>query len=627
MNGNRYGQLAALLGAAALALAGCGGGGGSGSGITQDAHDALQMDLDAAVAALAEARGELTTSEADVTRLEGELETSQAQAARLRVELATANGSVDSLTSDLADAEGQVTSLTGELADATASVASLTARIGSADDPTSLQGLLAVERTRVANLTAQLETATGEATVLRGQLTTAQNRATTLAADLAEADAQILTLQGQVTTERGRVTQAEQEAQQAQDEADRRIAEAEAQTAINLRAGPYLRAIVGGGTQRPNVGLTWDRGSNLMINPSGDFASGSGAPGISGFTPSTHVRQVGVTGEQTIFLYRTIQAPGSRPFWEIYGLNVAMNAADASYALRGSSAQHTVDTTNATMYSMLRVSGSLGGAGGTFTCASCTGVIADGFDAHVTFAQGVPTFITAANWVFTPSSISNGMLQMNDPEHVYFGIMAQESFLPDGAHAFQYITGGISTNDAGVRADSALANFADLTGTARFSGGAIGKYVTRNQVGDDATIGTFTAAANFTADFDGNTLEGRITDFRDGGQPLPGNWNVYLGTAANAPAAFAGGTVTDAVASASLGGVTARGDWDATLYGSVNAALADRTMYPLTRYPLADLAGVVGNFNAVSTQSDGTTEHAAAEATAAIAGAFGATPR
>ena len=69
--------------------------------------------------------------------------------------------------------------------------------------------------------------------------------------------------------------------------------------------------------------------------------------------------------------------------------------------------------------------------------------------------------------------------------------------------------------------------------------------------------------------------------------------------------------------------------WDATLHGTSNNNLGDNdrdsTMYPVTRYPLADLAGLVGNFHASSTSM--ITDDDETLPTAAIAGAFGATPR
>ena len=54
-----------------------------------------------------------------------------------------------------------MTSLTTELATAKAEVTRLTNQVGSATDPTSLQGLLAAANTNVTSLTAELVTANG----------------------------------------------------------------------------------------------------------------------------------------------------------------------------------------------------------------------------------------------------------------------------------------------------------------------------------------------------------------------------------------------------------------------------------------------------------------------------------
>ena len=157
----------------------------------------------------------------------------------------------------------------------------------------------------------------------------------------------------------------------------------------------------------------------------------------------------------------------------------------------------------------------------------------------------------------------------------------------------------------------------------QFRGGAIGKYVTRDQVGDNARIGTFNATATLTADFDDDTLEGRITNFRSPGQTLEGEWYLYLGDVATngvvtseEPAAFANGTVSNADTAGEIGGVSVVGNWNATLYGSDNEVLSadDRDDYPVARYPVANLAGIAGNFHASSTN-------------AALAGAFAATPQ
>ena len=73
-------------------------------------------------------------------------------------------------------------------------------------------------------------------------------------------------------------------------------------------------------------------------------------------------------------------------------------------------------------------------------------------------------------------------------------------------------------------------------------------------------------------------------------------------------------TSTDG-ATAEIGGVPASGAWAATLYGSANVRTGATAEQTEAKYPLADLAGVAGRFEASNTQD-----------TAAIAGAFAATP-
>ena len=164
----------------------------------------------------------------------------------------------------------------------------------------------------------------------------------------------------------------------------------------------------------------------------------------------------------------------------------------------------------------------------------------------------------------------------------------------------------------------------------------MGKYVTRDQVGDNARIGTFTAAANFTATFGANdvdnTLEGRLTDFRNASGPLAG-WSAYLGGANNLPAAFTGGALTGQPTSATIGGVAGH-RYNGTLPCTARTTPAERiwptspmlspsTRLPATRRrtwlawpaissPLATLTATLDNVN---------------DATAAIAGTFGATPQ
>lgn len=286
MNRNRYGKLAALLCAAALLLAGCGGGAGGEPTVTQTLHDELQMDFDTQAASLADVRAELAESEAEATRLAGELESSQLTVVRLRTELETANADVAGLTAELAAATANVDSMTTQLADASASVADLTAelaasqaevanledalqtasdilanrtvtlsdardeidsltqqlhtqqvevarltaQIGTADDPTSLRGLLAAERATVDRLTRQLETASQRVTALEAELVDAVTAQRTAEANLVDAEREI-------EDERQRAIQAQQAQQQAQAQAQAQVQGQEAnQRAQNLKA-------------------------------------------------------------------------------------------------------------------------------------------------------------------------------------------------------------------------------------------------------------------------------------------------------------------------------------------------------------------------------------------------------
>lgn len=136
--------------------------------------------------------------------------------------------------------------------------------------------------------------------------------------------------------------------------------------------------------------------------------------------------------------------------------------------------------------------------------------------------------------------------------------------------------------------------------------------------GREAGVGTFTATATFTAILGSSpTISGRITDFNEGDSSLGANWNLFLGATASTATTFnsPGGSGT---AHGAIDGDAATGAWAYTLHGSDNHVFpdADRDEYPTSSYPVADLAGVAGWFEA-SAGPD-------AAPNAAIAGAFGA---
>ncbi|MDE0409250.1 MAG: hypothetical protein OXN81_15475 [Alphaproteobacteria bacterium] len=423
--------------------------------------------------------------------------------------------------------------------------------------------------------------------------------------------------------EQRKAEQDRDQARQETEETQRQLTEAE-QAELRARASSFATHLdlgTGGADEMVTPTVSWPRGSNLTFRPPGTLTPGSAAPSVpggwrsAGFTGQTGTANALV--DDTVYLYTNIQAPGTRAFWKVYGLAKHMTASLESLA-RGSSATPTRrDPNDNANYTELTVSGSLNGASGKFTCSSCTGAVADGYDSHVTFSQGAPDFGTEGSWVFTPSSIANGYRVDQDDAYLYFGIWSSipKSISQTTGYNFRYMEGG------GAESGSDLRRFDALTGPATFRGGAVGRYVTQGQVGgQNAKIGTFTATATLNADFgaaDAGTLSGSITDFREDGNPLAG-WQVTLGSTTDigvastiASAAASGATV------ANVGGVSVGGSWGATFYGIDNdgvAELTDTVKYPATQYPPVDLAGVAGWFDATGTS-------------VSLAGAFAATPR
>ena len=217
--------------------------------------------------------------------------------------------------------------------------------------------------------------------------------------------------------------------------------------------------------------------------------------------------------------------------------------------------------------------------------------------------DGTPVF--RSTWRFFSSS---GVRQMMDTEYLYFGFWKSVPEAIGGDYQYKHIYGGSKELDSQT----------GLTGVARFRGGAVGEYVVRNQAGESDRIGTFTANASLTADFGGDTLGGSITDFRDGSQTLTG-WIVTLGggtdQAPSGSTSFTGVNVSSARTDARFGNARGMGMWSATLRGTRNLRTGmSEEDYPVARYPVADLAGIVGLFNAASDDI-------------AVAGTFGATPQ
>ena len=467
----------------------------------------------------------------------------------------------------------------------------LTGEIGTASDPDSLAGMLEAEKQKVSRLENQARILNDTITGLRSQL----------------ADA------------RTDVADAERETEQTEREADQRVAEAEQQAeqqANVIVRVPLLIDVLdelsggvatGAGVEHlPGESRTFKRPLNLP-------AKGS-APSVPGsWHSASYSGPRGNVGTDTVYLYSNIQAPGSRAFWKVHGQSVA----DADIKGPPNSEKVTVSGFGMPMRTLLTEAdgttqkdstgkvtrnGTYNGYSGTFTCDNGCNIKTDDATEVLAFT---------GTWTFTTSLTTKRSSRQTeeDTEFLYFGIWAFEPTNPSDTmneHEFKWAAGGDKTGITNT-------TFNALTGTAEFAGGAIGKYALAKVGGRAARIGTFTATATFNATFAANNskISGRITDFKEGGSSLGSDWHVFLGSTASAAADFTEMGATGMTHGA-IDGDNATGTWGATLHGSDNKELADREKYAASEYPIADVTGVAGRFEAVAGSS------------AAIAGAFGA---
>lgn len=416
------------------------------------------------------------------------------------------------------------------------------------------------------------------------------------------------------------------DAAKAREEAERRIEEAQRQADVAQRVTPLITTTLSTSTgftdAGAQMGVAWERGERRTFTRPLNLPAKGSAPSVpGGWSSASYSGPKGNVGTDTVYLYTNIQAPGSKAFWKEHGESVTgltgaasgfTDAPTVTVSGFGTTAKElypatdgTLDGASTTSDTRARsIGGTYGGYSGTFKCdASCDIAAAEG---------GALTF--EGTWTFTASLTAkrSSKYAEQDTEFLYFGIWASDPTDPAGTHEFKWARGGAS-----VISD---ANFTALTGTAEFRGGAIGKYALAKVGGRDAKIGTFTATANFTADFGAadaaGTLSGRITDFKEGGTSLGSDWHVFLGSSASAAAtlvAAAGGMSASDVADAgAIDGDTATVSWAATLHGSDNEDMSSADDYTAAKYPRADVAGIAGWFRA------------AAGTNAAIAGAFGA---
>ena len=158
-------------------------------------------------------------------------------------------------------------------------------------------------------------------------------------------------------------------------------------------------------------------------------------------------------------------------------------------------------------YDRTRFSGSFDGASGTFECMGTCTIKHEGGDLYD---------IESGTWTFTTSNTAT--VKVADDSYMYFGWWKREA-KSDGSLSF-------STFSAGQHPVTEIP--IALTGTATYTGPAVGQYAIYQPAGSDSGTGSFTARAELTANFGDNTgnegmLSGRVTNFSNAA-----DWSLTL---------------------------------------------------------------------------------------------------
>ena len=148
---------------------------------------------------------------------------------------------------------------------------------------------------------------------------------------------------------------------------------------------------------------------------------------------------------------------------------------------------------------------------------------------------------------------------------MWFGWWAREQI---GTKEWSYAVGH---GPVGSRVSSVSA----VSGPATYTGSAIGRFAIDQPLDDEDQVGAFTATATLTADFDANTLSGKLTSF-GGGVPSEaesgaGAWTVNLRKGSISGGSASGTSAWSIGPEATTENVDEGGSWSANFYSNLPA--------------------------------------------------------
>lgn len=218
-------------------------------------------------------------------------------------------------------------------------------------------------------------------------------------------------------------------------------------------------------------------------------------------------------------------------------------------------------TTHPNRYSVTPITtAELGGAGGTYRCGSsspnttCT-----------VQRRGTDQLFFSGPWSFRPMSATEDV-DVADAHYMWFGWWARENI---ATKEWSYAVGH---GPAGSRVSSVSA----VSGTATYSGDAIGRFAIDDPLDTTDVVGAFTADATLNADFNENTLSGTLTGFESEATDLPTQsgdteWTVHLRKGSISGGSASGTSAWSIGVTETTDNVDEGGSWSANFYSNFPA--------------------------------------------------------
>ena len=531
---------AASVVAVALALAGCGGGGDSDD--RADQADAAVKDL----------RAQIANLEGQVETLTGERNTARGEVSDLEEMIgmmddaandapsASLYAQLNAATEDAADLRTYI----GMMDDAAAADGSLYARInyhmgevsrletaaGNADDMPSETGSLHAQIAYHMEQASNLRTMIGNpddaagSTSLHAQLNAANARATDLSDMIGNASDDASTAEG--ASLHAQLNHYKAEAKRLQGlvnlAADAQtVAKAKAVNSAIREAGAAVSVT---NPAAPSVAVKASSAGSLSVTTTtAGYSDAGAAPDPEGLPVGWRGRMLTNAGGDMLVVYTDIEDSSGVTFISRYSatttngmtrfpIAVATDTGSIPWAAARRS-DNTVSTSSQTVDGVLdrrrTFRGTVLDAPGTFTCSETGATSTDCVAPTADAATGVLT--PATGWSFVPDA--GALAQVSDTAYIALGWWLNK--VDSDTYTFRRIAMAGGADLPAYDGDAAegvqpVAGTA-IRGTAKYVGGAAGKYSFLNEVLNEASAGHWTATAELTANFDADS-DGNATD-------------------------------------------------------------------------------------------------------------------